>query len=142
MKKTVSFISAIALFLASALCLSSCFGIVADNNVWDDAIYTEDTEFGNGATTIKVEVQVLDNSVTFTINTDKTTLADAMREYELISGEDGPYGLYVKVVNGITADYDDDMTYWSFYKDGEYLMSGADTTTIADGEHYEIVYSK
>ena len=38
-----------------------------------------------------------------------------------------------------TADYDADGLYWAFYKSGEYLMTGVDTTEIADGEQYELV---
>ena len=37
------------------------------------------------------------------------------------------------------ADYDADGLYWAFYKSGEYLMTGVDTTEIADGEQYELV---
>ena len=47
-----------------------------------------------------------------------------------------------KKVNGILADYDVDKTYWGLYKNGEYLMTGVDTTEIADGEHYELVKTK
>ena len=47
-----------------------------------------------------------------------------------------------KFVNGILADYDVDGTYWGLTKDGEYVMSGADTTYIADGEHYELTKTK
>ena len=57
-------------------------------------------------------------------------------ELDLIAGEDGEFGLYVKKVNGITADYDVDQTYWAFYINGEYAMSGVDKTTIAVGESY------
>ena len=29
-----------------------------------------------------------------------------------------------------------------FYKDGEMMNTGVDGATIADGEHYELVYTK
>ena len=48
------------------------------------------------------------------------------------------YGLYIKVVNGITADYDVDQSYWGFSKGGEYMMTGVDGTPFADGEVYEL----
>ena len=63
-------------------------------------------------------------------------------EHSLLEGDEGPYGLYVKKVNGITADYDVDQSYWGFYKNGEYMMTGIDMTEFADGEHYELVYTK
>ena len=110
--------------------------------LWADADYVEDTTFGSGAKTVVVEVKIGEESVTFTIKTDKTTLGDALVEHNLIAGEEGPYGLYIKRVNGILADYDVDQSYWSFCKNGEYMMSGVDTTEIADGEHYELVYTK
>ena len=53
-----------------------------------------------------------------------------------------PYGLYVKFVNGIEADYDNDQTYWALYKSGEYMLTGVDTTVISDGEHYELSKEK
>ena len=142
MKKTLNNILCVTLSLVFIICLASCGNTIAKEGLWEDATYRKDTTLGGGETTVLVEVKVDDQSVTFTIKTDKTTLGDALLEHELLDGEDSEYGLYVKVVNGITADYDVDQSYWGFYKDGEYLMSGVDTTEINDGEHYEIVYSK
>lgn len=120
--------------------LSSCFGENVD--ITKDATHSADTELGTGAITVTVEQVVDDWSVSFTIHTDKTTLADALLEHGLIAGENGDYGLYVKTVNGIYLDYDEDGMYWAFYKGGEYLMTGADSTEISDTEHYEIVASR
>ena len=72
----------------------------------------------------------------------KETVGEALEEHGLVSGEEGPYGLYIKKVNGITADYDIDQSYWSFNKNGEYMMTGADKTEIENGAHYELVYTK
>jgi hypothetical protein len=55
----------------------------------------------------------------------------------LISGEDSDYGLYVKTVNGVTLDFDTDGKYWAFYVNGEYAVSGVDTTEITEGGLYE-----
>ena len=120
------------------LLMSAC----ATGNVWEDAIYERDTELGEGAKTITVVVTANDKSVTFTIHTDEDLLADALLECDLIEGEDGPYGLYIKKVNGMTADYDVDSAYWALKQNGEYLMSGADFTPIFDGDRFEIVYEK
>ncbi len=123
-----------------------CFGIVGCNNqgtvadVWQDAIYKEDAEFGSGAKTVMIEVVAQDKSVTFTIHSDKNTLGDALAEHNLIEGEEGAYGLYVKKVNGIMADYDINECYWGINKNGEGLMSGVDGVEFKDGEHYELVY--
>ena len=110
--------------------------------IWADATYTEDKTFGEGAKTVKVEVKAEDASVTFTIHTDAETLGDALLAHELVEGEAGAYGLYIKKVNGMLADYDVDQTYWLLTKNGEYVMTGADTTVIADGEHYELTRTK
>ncbi|MGN0292311.1 MAG: DUF4430 domain-containing protein [Lachnospiraceae bacterium] len=113
-----------------------------EEGLWADASYTEDTELGEGNTTVKVEVSAEDKSITFTVHTDETVLGDALLAHSLIAGEESEYGLYVKDVNGMTADYDTDKAYWAFYKDGEYMNTGVDGTTIADGEHYELVYTQ
>ena len=52
------------------------------------------------------------------------------------AGEPGPYGRYVKTVNGITLDYDTDGKYWAFYVDGEYGITGVDETDIVPGSTY------
>ena len=112
------------------------------DGLWADAIYRSDKSFGNGAKTIEVEVKVDDKSVTFTIKTDAETLGDALLEHKLVEGEQGAYGLYIKKVNGILADYDVDQHYWSLSKSGTALMTGADGESISGGEHYEITRAK
>ena len=54
----------------------------------------------------------------------------------LISGEEGEYGLYVKTVNGVTADFDADGVYWAFYINDEYAQTSVDMTKIEDGASY------
>ena len=73
---------------------------------------------------------------TFTITSSRKTVGDALFDEKLIEGENGAFGLYVKKVNGITADYNIDKTYWAFYVNGEYGMSGVDMTPIEDGAVY------
>lgn len=130
-----------ALLLILCLCLCAC-GKEKAPDLWADALYTEDTELGQGSITVTVEVQANEKTVVFTLHTDSTILGDALIEHGLIAGEESEYGLYVKQVNGIIADYDADQTYWGFYKGGEYMMTGVDATEIADGEHYELVRTK
>ena len=110
--------------------------------LWESATYTEDVTLGEGATTIDVEVKANDKAITVTINTDATNLEDALLGAQLVEGEDGAYGLYIKKVNGILADYDEDQSYWAMYKDGEYLTTGANETAITSGEHYELIRTK
>jgi len=116
-------------------------GVPAEG-VWKDAAYREDQTFGNGAKTIKVTVKAENASVTFTVKTDKENLADALLEHKLVEGEDGAYGLYIKKVNGMLADYDVNQTYWSFQIDGVAQMSGVSDAKIQGGESFELVYAK
>lgn len=140
MKRTIKLIT---LLLTLCLIFTSCDLIMGNSvsaeGLWENATYRRDMEFGEGAKTVQVEVKAGEESVTFTIHTDKETLGEALLEHELISGEQGAYGLYVKFVNGIEADYDKDGSYWGFYKNGEMMLVGVDGATIADGEHYELV---
>ena len=140
MKKILTLTLLIAICLTSVL-LVSCKKIDAEG-LWENATYRADKSFGKGEKTVTVDVVVEDKSVTFTIKTDKDTLGDALIEHKLIEGEDGPFGLYVKKVNGIYADYDTDGYYWGLKKNGETCMTGVDSTIISDGEHYELVLTK
>ena len=150
MKKILSLVS--VMLVISMLLISCSFIGTQGNNgnsqaenqngIWTNALYQNDTEIGEGAKTVQVEVKAGDKSITFTVHTDKETLGDALLEHNLIAGEEGAYGLYVKVVNGITADYDVDQSYWGFSKGGEYMMTGVDGTPFADGEVYELTYTK
>ena len=96
-----------------------------------------------GEKNITVEVVGKDgNTTAFSLTTQATTLRAALEEEDLIAGDEGEFGLYVKVVNGETADYDVDQSYWYFYKGDEPLMDSVDKTYIADGDLYRIVYTK
>lgn len=141
MKKIKEFTIYTVVISTMLLCTASCKK-EEQPDLWNNATYKEDTEFGVGGKTIKVEVEAKEKAVTFTINTDKDTLGDALLEYDLVSGEEGAYGLYIKEVNGIRADYDEDQSYWALNKDGETMLTGADGAEISSGEHYELIYTK
>lgn len=76
------------------------------------------------------------------VNTDKETVGEALIELGIIEGENGPYGLYVKKVNGVTADYETTGTYWAFYTDSTYALTGVDATKITDGVLYSFRIEK
>lgn len=142
MKNVFKTAMAVLLAVVMAFCGAGCGKKTEKTGLWEQATYVQDKEFGNGSKTIQVEVKAEEKSVTFTLKTDCENLAAALLENKLAVNDTGAYGLYLKTVNGITADYDKDKSYWAFYKNGEYLMTGADTTPIADNEHYELVYTK
>ena len=104
---------------------------------------TTEQVLGEGQTQFMFTVVDKDgNATNFEIHTDKETVGDALLEVELIAGEESEYGLFVKTVNGITADYDVDQTYWAFYVNDEYASSGVDTTAIEDGKTYSFKVEK
>ena len=136
MKKLVIILTVITLML----CLISCQKAKTSEEIWKDALYTEDTQIGKGEKTITFTVTALDKSVTFTVNTNKKTVGEALSECNLLEGEQGPYGLYVKKVNGIRADYEKDNAYWSFMVDGKASMEGVDLTELEDEGSYGFIY--
>lgn len=110
--------------------------------IWKDATYLDDKEFGEGKKRVDVIVDAEGKKVIFTIYTDKKILAEALLEHKLVEGEEGPFGLYIKKVNGMTADYDVDQSYWAFCKDGEMQMTGVSEAKIQNGDRFELVYTK
>ena len=138
MKKILSVTLLLALVISTLLC--SCTPSYGD--LWDTALYNEDTVLGEGAKTVTVTVRAQDREVVFTINTDRDILGDALMDHELVAGDVGAYGLYIKSVNGIVADYDVDGYYWGFYKGGEFMLTGVDGTAIVGGESFELVREK
>ena len=136
-KSTISVLLAVSVII----CLAAC-NTVHKTGLWENATYLKDTEFGEGAKTVAVEVKAGDQSVLFTIHTDKKTVGEALLEHKLIDGDEGEFGLYIKKVNGITADFDVDQSYWAFYIDGEYAMTGVDATDIDQDAEYKLEYTK
>lgn len=113
---------------------------VADKN---DEEESDVTVLGEGEKTfgfVVVDGEGLET--TFEIHTDEETVGAALVALDLISGDESEYGLYVKVVNGITADYDVDQTYWAFYINDEYATTGVDATEVEDGATYKFAVSK
>ena len=83
-----------------------------------------------------------EKTITFSVKTDKSTVGEALLDCGLIEGEAGAYGLYIKKVNGVTADYDIDQSYWAFYENGAYAMAGVDMTEIDESVTYKLAYTK
>ena len=140
--KWLSFILCVALIAAIALTAMGCEQSPAETPATEGETAAA-TIKGEGATVFYFNVVDKDgNKTAFEIHTDKTIVGDALLELGLIEGDMGDYGLYVKKVNGITADYEVDGTYWAFYVNGEYGMTGVDLTEIQAGATYEFRVSK
>ena len=138
--KLLSSVLCIVLIAAIALmtgCNDNQTPDTTSSAVNDTVSKAEATKVGEGDTQFTFTVIDKDGKETeFLVSTDKTTVGEALMDAKLIAGEDGEYGLYVKTVNGITLDFDTDGMYWAFYVNGEYAMSGVDTTEIKSGETY------
>ena len=144
-KKLKTLFLAMAFIMAATPFAAGCNGDkgkenqVAPTQTVETSEKASETVLGEGKT--EVPFTVVDkegNETVFEIHTDKETVCEALLELDLIAGEDAEYGLYVKTVNGITADYDKDGTYWAFYINGEYGMTGVDVTEIVENDTYAL----
>ena len=91
-----------------------------------------------GEKEITVEVVLTDGTTTpFVIHTDAEFLRGALEEIDLVQGDESEYGLFIKTVNGVTAD-ESKQEWWCLTKNGEMHMLGVDSTPIADGDKYEL----
>ena len=98
-----------------------------------------------GSKTIEISITHKDGTEKkITLHTDAQYLLDAIKEYDedLLQGEQAQYGLYIKTVNGMLADFDVDQTFWSFTIAGETAMTGVDQTELVDGTVYGLVRTK
>lgn len=130
----------------AALCLTLCLllGLAACGSKTEEAAdgktelpVADGAVLGEGKTAFTFVIADKDgNETTVEIHTDAESVGEALSELGLIEGEEGQYGLYVKSVNGIQADYDKDGVYWAFYIDGEYAMTSVDATEVQAGATY------
>ena len=144
MKKSTKTILA----LVALVCVAALFAGVyfASRNAAEEKARKANEESGTDEGGITLTIQVVHgNGETkeFTIHTDAEYLGEALQEHEELGiiGEDGPYGLYIKEVDGEAAS-DEAHTFWNVSLNGEALMVGADQQPIQDGEHYELVLTK
>lgn len=72
----------------------------------------------------------------FSISTGRETLGEALEDEGLIEGEESEYGLFVKTVDGETAD-DGAQEWWCLTKGGEMWSEGVDSTKLEDGDAFE-----
>ena len=75
----------------------------------------------------------------FELTSAERYLGDALVAEGIIVESDSP-GLY-NTVDGETADYSKDQSFWEFFINGEHAMEGMNTTDITDGAQYKLVYT-
>ena len=134
--KFVTMILGMMLMAAMILGLTGCGNKKAASD-FETTVYEDGAVLGEGSKTFIFTVVDAEGIETnLEVHTDKETVGDALLEHQMIAGEDGDYGLYVKSVNGQLVDYDKDGKYWAFYINGEYGMTGVDATMITEGDSY------
>lgn len=137
-------IATIALFTTGCTNNNTTSGnITPDNATNGNSLAQEMTGIGQGANSFTFVVSDKEGKETwYAVSTDKTTVGEALVELKLIDGEEGPYGIYVKSVNGTILDYNTDGMYWAFYIGEEMSPTGADMTDIVNGTVYRFVATK
>ena len=99
-------------------------------------------DIGQGSRIFRFEVTDDTETVTvWNVHTDDTTVGEALLAIGLIDGDVSEFGLYVKKVDGLIADYDANQSWWAFFIDGEMAMTGVDFTDIEEGVTYAFVYT-
>lgn len=139
MKSTIRISVSLLMTLLLLFCTVSCAEKVDSAGLWESAAYLSDTELGDGANKVTVEMTAQERTVTFTLNTDKATLGEALYEQQLINDP-----TFFDTLNGIKADWEKDNAYWAFYVGDEMAQFGVgDAQAITVGEPtYRIVYTK
>ena len=94
----------------------------------------------------EITIEVVDNeekSTVYDVKTDAEYLIGAMEDAEglTFNGSESQYGFTVSEINGITADFTVDSSYWAFYVNGEYCNYGISEQPVNDGDAFRIVYS-
>ena len=73
--------------------------------------------------------------------TTQTTLADFLKDEDLVVYEDSEYGMYIHEVNGIKDD-ETNQYWWGISVDGEMAATGADGINLADGSTYTLTLNQ
>lgn len=96
----------------------------------------------DGSKTITVTVNHGDKTQkVFAYRTDAGYLGDVLMEEGLVQGETGPYGLEIHTVDGETASWEDNHSYWALYIGADYATTGADGVVLTDGGEYTLEYT-
>ena len=127
-KKLLALVLAFVLIAAAAL--TGCRGAPTETTQPLGQV-TNTTELGEGSKSFELTIEDKEGVIhSYRIHTDEEMVGFALIEHQLIEGEQGQYGMYIKSVLGQTLDYETDGMYWAFYVNGEYAQTGVDQTPI------------
>lgn len=77
----------------------------------------------------------------FSYGTNDEYLGEILVSEGLAVGETGPYGLEIHTVDGETASWEENHSYWALYIGEDYATTGADGIVLTDGGEYSLVYT-
>ena len=132
MKITKKILALVMALLVVVTCFAGCQAKKTNNK--DDASSVQSVE-------VSITVDIVKDGETKTLNikTDEKYLANALADEGVIEyTEDGLY----TTVDGITADFNKDGAWWCVTKSGEMTMVGMNELELANGDKYEITYTK
>ena len=93
-----------------------------------------------GEKTFTLTVVHSEGSKDFTISTDEEFLAQALIAEGIINDEGIETGMYF-TVDGETASWEENQSYWAIYVGEEYATEGLNTLPIEDGGIYKLEYT-
>ena len=77
----------------------------------------------------------------FFYETDEEYLGSVLLAHDLVQGDMGEFGLMISAVDGETAVWEENKSYWALYIGEEYATTGADGIVLTDGGQYSLVYT-
>lgn len=110
--------------LALALCVALVLTLVGCGGSGGEKSFTLQVVHGDGS------------EKTFQVSTTKAMVGEALADEDLVSGEEGAYGLFVQTVDGETADESKEQ-WWCLTKGGQSVNTGVDSTPVEANATYE-----
>lgn len=139
--KMLSVIGVFVLIAAMALNFTGCSSVPAPKASVETTLAAQQPDTPKHTFTLTV-VDLDGKETNLVIMTNREYVGEALLDYGIITGDIGDYGMYINSVNGIFADWDKDQTYWAFYINDEYALTGVDTTPIEENTGYSLVLTK
>ena len=145
MKKTLRILALVLALILATFTFAACGDATADNTDASVTLSGTDSAEKPEAAQLSITVKVVDDrgeTTDFVIETSQQYLRGALDQVNLVEGEESTYGLYIKKVNGILADYEVNGAYWSVYEGETMAMTGVDQIELKEGGVYKLVYTK
>jgi hypothetical protein len=132
MKKLLAMILALTLVFSLAGCVT---------NITPDPTAPEKP--GDAEQKLQFTVIVTHKDLTekiFLYEVEPGKLGDVLEEAGLIVSQGADDGMF-HTVDGEKADWNTDKSYWAFYEENDYAMTGIYDTDIVNGRTYKLVYT-